>query len=532
MPSQYTKWLYLLCFLTVFLTSMGGYSQVEKAKETYENGQARYKGKFLKCTTQEKEYPYISNYEKRPFGKWIYYYPSGVVSEVKNYTKKVRKCNQPILKEGEWKYFNEDGILYLTEEYVSDTLVYSEIAICEGSSLIAKITTTKSSSDTVYYVQKGEAGNLIQNPSFEQYFYKPIPIVNDGKNQIEELIPFWYSPDQATPDYYNQYRKVASVPEHFNNISEKKNSNGYIGLMLYRGEKQEAENSLLIGKREKEDHLPEYKESIQSKLTRPLTKGKAYCFKGKLLLSQNSGYSINQFEVLFSESPVRFSYKKFPGEASLSFQTAVETSKEWIPLCEGFVASGKEAYITLGRFSKPDQSSIKTHKPKEHSNLELNRAAYLLLDELALYEVDTLGACGCKPEMAEIIKPVVFEETGLNEVTIGDRFILNELQFAFDKAEIKSSFLPELERLFELMKRNPSFKIVITGHSDDTGTEDYNKKLSAERALSIKEWLLKNGIDDSRIQTKGVGNEFPLVENSSIENRKNNRRVEFEVTSY
>lgn len=305
--------------------------------------------------------------------------------------------------------------------------------------------------------------------------------------------------------------------------------------MLYRGEKPEPENSLLIGKREKEDLLIEHKESIQSKLTHTLKKGKAYCFKAKILLSRNSGYSIEQFEVLFSENPVRFSYKQFPEGPSLSFQTAVETSKEWIPLCEGFVASGKEAYITLGRFSKPDFSSIKIHKPKKHSNLEINRSAYILVDELELYEVATIRACGCKPlkpEISVIIKPVVFEESELDKITVGDRFILDELQFDFDKAEIKSSFLPELVRLFELMKRNPSFKIVITGHSDDAGTEDYNKKLSGERALSVKEWLLKNGIEDSRIQTKGLGNKFPLVENSSMENRKINRRVEFEVTSY
>lgn len=124
MSFQSTKWLYLLCFLTVFLTSLGGYSQVEKAKSTFKNGQAKYKGKFLRCTNRGKVYPYIFNYEKRPFGEWVYYYPSGVVSEIKNYTRKVKNCNQQILKEGEWKYFNEDGVLYLTERYANDTLVF------------------------------------------------------------------------------------------------------------------------------------------------------------------------------------------------------------------------------------------------------------------------------------------------------------------------------------------------------------------------------------------------------------------------
>ncbi|AHM62661.1 OmpA/MotB protein [Flammeovirgaceae bacterium 311] len=530
---QSVRWFPLISLFVYFMAVSPGYSQVEKAKEYHPNGQVKYKGKYIKCTTHENKYPYITNYEKRKFGKWIYYYPSGVVAEIKNYTKKVRRCDIAIFKEGEWKYFNEDGVLYRTEQYNNDTLIYSEIEIFEHKSLIGKIILSKQSGDTLFYISKDGRGNLIPNPSFDQYFFKPVSVINKGKNQIEELIPYWHSPDMATPDYYHQYRGVAGIPEHFETEPEEKETNGYIGLLLYRGRKRAPQGSLLSHEDKEPEYLNDYKESIQSKLVQRLKKGKHYCFQAKIALSQNAGYHIDRFEVLFTENAVRYSYEQSPGIPTLSFSNLEISPKLWMPICKAFTASGNEAYITLGRFSSLDELSVNPLVPEKHSELDINRSAYYLLDDLELFEVASLEACGCRSNEGELkmVADNAFEETNLEKVIEGKRYILNSIRFDLDKSVIKNSFIPELERLLSYLENNPSAHILILGHTDNAGTEFYNQELSSERAEKVREWLINNGIEETRIDHKGLGDKFPLLENTSEASRIINRRVEFEIVT-
>jgi OmpA-OmpF porin, OOP family len=79
------------------------------------------------------------------------------------------------------------------------------------------------------------------------------------------------------------------------------------------------------------------------------------------------------------------------------------------------------------------------------------------------------------------------------------------------------------------MIRLPYVKIRINGHTDNEGTDDYNYKLSKERARAIFLWLINNGIDQFRISYKGHGSEKPLMDSSSDINKEINRRVEFEI---
>jgi outer membrane protein OmpA-like peptidoglycan-associated protein len=71
--------------------------------------------------------------------------------------------------------------------------------------------------------------------------------------------------------------------------------------------------------------------------------------------------------------------------------------------------------------------------------------------------------------------------------------------------------------------------IEIRGHTDNQGTHDYNMKLSQDRAESVVNFLIYNGIKPFRLKSKGFGETEPLTENSTEDGRQNNRRVEFAI---
>lgn len=105
---------------------------------------------------------------------------------------------------------------------------------------------------------------------------------------------------------------------------------------------------------------------------------------------------------------------------------------------------------------------------------------------------------------------------------------IHNINFDFNKANIKPGFYPILNNVFKVMKENKDLKIVINGHTDNIGPEAYNMKLSKRRALAAKAYLVKKGISKDRITTKGYGFSRPIASNKTEEGRAKNRRVEFE----
>jgi len=80
--------------------------------------------------------------------------------------------------------------------------------------------------------------------------------------------------------------------------------------------------------------------------------------------------------------------------------------------------------------------------------------------------------------------------------------------FETDKAELQKSSLPELQRVAKFLKANPSYQVEIAGHSDNTGDANYNMELSGKRANSVVDYLVRNGVDRSRLTAKGYGGTF------------------------
>lgn len=115
---------------------------------------------------------------------------------------------------------------------------------------------------------------------------------------------------------------------------------------------------------------------------------------------------------------------------------------------------------------------------------------------------------------------------------VGEKLlILQGINFAFDSAKISDDSEAILEVAVTTLKNNPKMKVKIEGHTDSTGTEEYNLGLSQRRADAVRDYLVTQGIASDRLQTAGKGEAVPLVSNETREGRTQNRRVEFVVIS-
>jgi len=106
-------------------------------------------------------------------------------------------------------------------------------------------------------------------------------------------------------------------------------------------------------------------------------------------------------------------------------------------------------------------------------------------------------------------------------------WVISDLQFASGRWELEASHKNSLQEVIDIMRQNPDLRIEIQGHTDNTGSEGLNKKLSSYRAMSVMKYLMQNGIKVSRLTFMGYGSEKPIVRNDTPENRAMNRRVEF-----
>jgi outer membrane protein OmpA-like peptidoglycan-associated protein len=123
----------------------------------------------------------------------------------------------------------------------------------------------------------------------------------------------------------------------------------------------------------------------------------------------------------------------------------------------------------------------------------------------------------------------IHKDLYLVPIEIGQVVRLNNVFFDFDKWDLRHESFIELNRVVELLKENPAIAIEMSAHTDSHGADDYNFKLSDNRARSVMEYILSKGIDPSRITSKGYGETKPVAANDTPENRQLNRRVEFTI---
>lgn len=103
---------------------------------------------------------------------------------------------------------------------------------------------------------------------------------------------------------------------------------------------------------------------------------------------------------------------------------------------------------------------------------------------------------------------------------------IEDLLFDYNKYSINKNNLDLLDRMAELITENKKYDVRIVGHTDNSGSSEYNKALSIKRAKTIFEEMIKRGVNKNRLSYEGSGEEAPLKNNNSDFNRNKNRRVE------
>ena len=106
---------------------------------------------------------------------------------------------------------------------------------------------------------------------------------------------------------------------------------------------------------------------------------------------------------------------------------------------------------------------------------------------------------------------------------------MDDVLFDFDKSNVKPEAGAILDRLVAFMNENKDKKAALSGHTDNVGNDAYNQKLSERRTNSVKDFVVKKGVDASRISGQGFGESKPIADNKTKEGRAKNRRVEIKV---
>lgn len=104
-----------------------------------------------------------------------------------------------------------------------------------------------------------------------------------------------------------------------------------------------------------------------------------------------------------------------------------------------------------------------------------------------------------------------------------------KIHFEYNKADIKKASYTLLNTLADVAKKCPKELISIGGHTDSTGSANYNLKLSSNRAKAVKNYLVKRGLSPKRVKATGHGEATPLASNSTKQGRAKNRRIEFTI---
>lgn len=137
----------------------------------------------------------------------------------------------------------------------------------------------------------------------------------------------------------------------------------------------------------------------------------------------------------------------------------------------------------------------------------------------------------CPPPPAPEPKPTPLTPLPAPESKVIDRMTLI-VHFDTDKSEIKEGDKAELQKAINFIRKYPSAEVSIEGHTDSTGSEEHNQRLSERRAEAVKNYLVRAGIcEERKTTTIGHGDSMPVAPNTTEEGRAKNRRVEILIMS-
>jgi outer membrane protein OmpA-like peptidoglycan-associated protein len=212
---------------------------------------------------------------------------------------------------------------------------------------------------------------------------------------------------------------------------------------------------------------------------------------------------------------------KFPKEIELGSNLTV-TGGQVVHSKTGEPISASLSLVSLGNDStryqfqsnRQDGAFLMLYPEQEAAGLYVEKAGFLP----KIYNVDR-----------DSIKNVKDLKVELVPIASGEEFVFENVFFDFDSFALKQESLSSLRRLDRFLQANPKVSILITGHTDNLGSDEYNLKLSLQRAQSVRAYLVDVGTNPDRINVAGKGFREPMLPNSNASNQAKNRRITVSV---
>ncbi len=331
-----------------------------------------------------------------------------------------------------------------------------------------------------------QSQNLVPDSSFESTYRMPTK-----KENSLTCTKDWMSPTEGASDYYHKNcKRHAGVPRNIFGRQKPHSGIAYAGICVRTN----------------------FIEYVQTKLTDTLIKDHEYLVEFYVCKAERSIGSVKEFGVLFtSKMTWGISNKGIEANPDVEFikPSGYKKKDTWMKFSAVYRANGDEAAFILGPF--------KNSKSKRFRGL-----AHYYIDDVSIYPIN---------EQADTAIQAIQPEIQMEEFlpSIGRTIRLENVFFSTNESTLLPNSFAELDQLVNYLKEEPNANIHISGHTDNTGSEELNFALSEARAAAVANYLSSKNILSTRISYSGHGSEMPISSNDTEEGKQQNRRVEFVI---
>lgn len=246
----------------------------------------------------------------------------------------------------------------------------------------------------------------------------------------------------------------------------------------------------------------------------------------------NADFQMKQAEIVKQgkEDLIRSEKQTADAQAELLNQAALKAAKERadadFQMQQAKIAQGKkdlsdaEKRAADAQAEVNKQAAVKAAEDKANAELQKQQAAILLANQnLKDSEKRTADALAALASLASLKE----EERGL-VVTLSGSVL-----FRSAEATLLSPAMVKLDQVVKALLSIRTRNLIVEGHTDSQGAEDYNQRLSQRRADAVRDYLVQKGYPSDHIQSRGQGESSPIASNATAEGRANNRRVEIVI---
>jgi len=364
------------------------------------------------------------------------------------------------------------------------------------------------------------SSGLITNGNFDNDFN-----VKELKGPgLVTLAAPWFSPTTTVADLYLKGAKNVKlgIPSNEHGTQDASSGSSYAGFRAYSKDPKKSRSY------------------IEIKLNQKLEKGKTYCIRFDLSLSELSKFAVNNVGAYVSVSKMQSAKAedaiiKVEPHVTIMDNVPVNIMDSWEHICGTFTANGNEEYLVIGGFGNDDKMKVEKMKKPTSVQGTVANEAYYYIDNVDVVAIEAKSQCNC----SKISKPqanFIYSSSEARQPNATPKDIINSTSVYFGHldAEVPGQFDESITEIVGLLKANPMVKIELTGHCDseemdEAKLEPEYEGLALKRAESVKAVLVAQGINGARITTVSVDAANPKNTMGTPSAHAQNRRVVFVV---